>query len=342
MNTEDNRSNNEKAWAIASDPSAKEKQWMAACTLIDGQKAPSSSRQFLHPSLGLPWSLSVSGLSGLGAFMIFGFLSAAVCELAAITTGVFYTFNGAHAFALLSAAFIAFSSIFSFQQHIWGGGRAWSIFHYAIVAFGALLPFSLELCLSPSASIGNLSLFALWSAGFIGLSAVSSKLTARTIQSLESTVGARRVFPHSRLIFAASGTLLLTLTAFPPIFTVFSAMCFWLPILLITSGYYIATVNKASDSQTASALAICAWGPLILANIVLVPALLINSACALFVPVLQISLSEFAVGFGTILCLILGPMIGARLGARMLRKTSMDSCEPIPLACARNMIDRQE
>jgi len=324
MNFNENRSAEDKAWAIASDPSAGEKQWLAACTVLEGKQPPSCRNigRKLPQSIGLPWSLCVSGVSGLGAFMIFGFLSAAACEAASLVTGSFYTFNAAHAFALLSAAFIAYSSVFSYQQHIWGGGRSWSVMHYGLVACGALLPFFLELFLAAPALSNNLLLFSLWGLAFIGISATSKHLTTKTIKQLECSVGADRVMPYSRAVFATAGTMLLAFTSSPGMFSAVAQMWLWLPFLFIGSGYYIATKNKASNPKTATTLAVMAWNPLILANIVLLPALIVNSVAALFYPMLQISIADYAVGLITMGCLGIGPLLGARLASSVMRRDS--------------------
>lgn len=322
MKIDGNQSAQEKAWAIASDPSASEKQWLAACTLLEGkQPALARTNRKLPQSVGLPWSVCVSGVSGLGAFMMFGFLSAAVCEAAAVLTGAFYTFNGPHAFALLSAAFIAFSSIFTYQQHIWGGGRMWSHLHYGLVTCGALLPFSLEFFVSTPSSLGNLILFALWGVGFTGLSALSARMTRNSIKTLDRSVGADRVMPHSRLIFASSGAALLGLTLLPFMFTVFSSMWLWLPVLLVGSGFCIASANRASNPQTAATFALAAWNPLILANLVLLSALVANSVLAVFLPYLQLTIADYAVGIGTMLCITLGPLMGARIASSALKRS---------------------
>jgi len=314
VNFDDNRAAEEKAWAIARDPSASEKQWVAACTVLDGKGFPATtSRKQLPQAVGLPWSLCVSGLSGLGAFMIFGLMSFGACEGISAVTGSFHTLlSTPHAFTLISTAFIAFSAIFTYQQHIWGGGRTWTVLHYALVAGGAILPLA-ELIFSP-ASVSNMGLFV-WSLGFIGVSALSCKLTQNSIKALECTVGANRVLPYSRGIFATAGALLLTVTALPTMFSVISPLWTFLPGLLLLSGYAIARSNNAYNPQTAATLAFAAWNPVILANIILLPALLTYSALGLFMPLMPISLTDFAVGMVTMAAFALGPFIGAQIGA---------------------------
>ena len=319
MNFDDNRAAEEKAWAIARDPSASEKQWVAACTLLDGKAFPSTtSRKKLPQTLGLPWSLCVSGLSGLGAFMIFGLMSFGACEGISALTGSFHAFlSTPHAFALLSAAFIAFSAIFTYQQHIWGGGRTWTGLHYGLVAGGAILPLA-DLIFAP-VSFGSMGLFV-WSLGFIGVSALSCKLTQNSIKALESTVGANRVIPYSRGIFATAGALLLTFTALPAMFWVISPLWTFLPALLVLSGYGIARANNAYNPQTAATLAFAAWNPVILANIILLPALLTYSALGLFMPLMPISITDYAVGMVTMAAFAFGPFIGAQIGAMVQQR----------------------
>ncbi len=313
---------NNAAWDVASDPSASEKQWMAACTLLDGQQVPTrTNRPKLPKTLALPWSLCVSGVSGLGAFMIFGFLSAAICESFTLLTGAFYTFNGPHAFALLSAAFIAFSSVFTYQQHAWGGGRAWSALHFGLVTCGALLPLSLELIFNAPYVISNLAFFSVWGVSFIGLSILSAKMTSNSILSLEKSVGANRVMPHSRTIFGSAGLVLLGLILMPAMSTAMSSTWLWLPVVLIGSGYWVTRANKAGNPQTASTLALATWNPLILANIVLLPALVINSILSVFGLLPPIGITDYLIGVTTMLCLSTGPMIGASFASYGLRRS---------------------
>lgn len=329
MNFDENRSAEEKAWAVARDPSASEKQWVAACTILEGKQLPSAAnRKKLPQSVGLPWSLCVSGLSGLGAFMIFGLMSFGACEGVSAITGAFHTLTTPHAFALLSAAFIAFSAIFTYQQHIWGGGRAWTILHYGLVAGGAILPLA-ELIFTP-ASLTNLGLFV-WSLGFIGVSAISCKMTRHSIKALESTVGANRVIPYSRGIFAAAGALLLTFTAAPFMFGAISSMWTLLPAVLVLSGYSIARANNAYNPQTAATLAFAAWNPVILANIILMPALLTYSVLSLFMPLMPVSLTDYAVGLVTMASFAFGPFIGAQVGAMVQQRARELELHKVPL-----------
>jgi hypothetical protein len=60
------------ALRIAGDPGASEKQWMAACTVIEGKKLPIGATTAGPAWVGLPWSMCVSGLSGLGGFLLSG------------------------------------------------------------------------------------------------------------------------------------------------------------------------------------------------------------------------------------------------------------------------------
>ncbi|MBX3074133.1 hypothetical protein KF913_09405 [Candidatus Obscuribacterales bacterium] len=317
MNFDENRSAEEKAWAVACDPSASEKQWVAACTLLDGKQPITTHRKKLPQSVGLPWSLCVSGLSGLGAFMIFGLMSFGACEGISTLTGVFHSLSTPHAFSLLSAAFIAFSAVFTYQQHIWGGGRAWTALHYGLVTGGAILPLT-ELMTAPAA-LGTTGLL-IWSLGFIGVSAISSKMTQNSIKALESSVGANRVVPYSRGIFATAGALLLTFIAVPIMFVIFSSIWVIIPGILLLSGYGIARANNAYNPQTAGTLALAAWNPVILANVILIPTLLVYSGLSLFLPLMPISLTDFAVGLLTLAAFGAGPFVGAQIGAFVQRR----------------------
>lgn len=322
MNFDGNRSAHNNAWDVASDPSASEKQWMAACTLLDGKQPPATrTKRNLPQAVGLPWSLCVSGVGGLGAFMIFGFLNAAVCESLTMLTGAYYTFNSAHAFALLGAAFIAYSAIFTYQQHAWGGGRIWSVLHFGLVGIGAILPFSLDLIFNGPYAVTNLVLFSLWGLSFIGLSALSAKMTSNTIVALEKTVGAHRVMPFSRAIFATAGMALLALVTLPAFSSAVTSTFLWLPAVLIGSGFWITKVNKAHNPETASTLALAIWNPLMVANFVLLPALILNATMSPMTFPQSSAVVDYGIGLLTMLCLIMGPVLGANLASLSLRRT---------------------
>ena len=322
MNIDGNLSTKNTAWDVASDPSASEKQWMAACTLLEGKQHPSvRTKRKLPQAVGLPWSLCVSGVSGLGAFMIFGFLNAAVCESLTLITGAYYTFNSAHAFALLGAAFIAYSAIFTYQQHAWGGGRIWSVLHFGLVGIGAILPFSLDLIFNGPYAVSNLVLFSLWGLSFIGLSAVSAKMTKNTIVALEKTVGADRVMPFSRAIFATAGMALLALVTLPAFSSAVTSTWLWLPAVLVGSGFWIAKVNKARNPETASTLALAIWNPLMVANFVLLPALVLNAIISPITFPQSGGVADYAIGLLTMLCLVMGPTLGANLASLSLRRS---------------------
>lgn len=322
----DNRTHDDKAWAIASDPSATEKQWLAACTILDGKDPMASLRpgagareKRLPDVVGLPWSLTISGVAGLGALLLYGFFITGLYDVVALLTGTLGIFSGALGFALISAGFAAFSSVFAYQQHVWGGGRMWPILHWTIIGFGAFLPLGVLLIFA-NGSTWDLLTSALWAAGFIGVSLAATICTRKSVKSLDATVGSYRLMPYTRSMLAIFGLIMIACLSLPlAAIVVSSTRWLWLPAVIIGSGSWITLANNARNPQTASLLAMSMWNPLSIANLALLPALVVNSIGALAFPVGSISVVDFAIGVGAIACLSLGPTLGARVASRSLK-----------------------
>lgn len=253
--------------------------------------------------------------------MILGFLNAAVCESLTLISGAYYPFNSAHAFVLLGAAFIAHSAIFTYQQHAWGGGRLWTGLHFGLVGIAALLPFTLDFIFNGSFAFSNLVLFSMWALSFIGLSVLSARMTKNAINQLDKSVGSDRVMPISRTIFSLAGLVLLGLVTAPAMSTAVSATWIWLPIVLVGSGFWIARTNKVYNPETATTMALAVWNPLMVANFVLIPALIINAVLTPgSVPLANI-IADYAIGLATMFCLISGPVIGAQIASLSLQRS---------------------
>lgn len=310
MTFDDHRSAQDKAWGIASDPSASEKQWMAACCLLDEGQLSKLNRKKLPQAVGLPWSLAVSGLTGLGAFLIFGAMSATVFEAFASITGLYHQFSTPHTFALLSVAFIAFSWMFTYQQHIWEGGKAWNVLHYALVAGGAVLPFVNYM--------NPYQYLVFWSLGFVAVSILSRRLTQHSIKALDSSIGSSRVMPYSRAMFATAGAFLLLYATSAGTFV--TALWLWWPTMLVCSGFYIARTNGAHNPRTAATLAFAVWNPIILANLILLPITAVYWFISLFVPSLLLPMDGYAMSLITIACFAIGPFVGSQIAASMQRR----------------------
>lgn len=316
--------------AIAGDPSASEKQWMAACTVLDGKQPPtrsSNNGKKPHPLIGLPWSLAVSGAAGLGAFMFFGFLLSSWYEIVANLTANYGIFNSALAFALLSAGFATFSTVMAYQQHIWNGTRIWSVMKWTLIGLAAVLPCGMFLIFGSTPGTLDLLTFALWTSGFIGVSVLSTVLTNKSIKSLEGTVGAHRVMPHSRILFGTMGVVILGCLMLIPIMpmagmTLTMTKCLWMPLVLIGSGYWIARRNGARNQHTAAVLGYSIWNPLFIANAVLLPALVINSIGAMVFGAYPTGFADYAIGLCSMLTLGVGPLVGATMASKAMQRSA--------------------
>ncbi len=329
----ENRAHNEKAWAIASNPLATEKQWLAACTVLDNQPPPRTglpSSKPLPGAIGLPWSLAISGVSGLGALMLYGFFLTGLYDAATLLTGSCGIFTGALGFGLIGAGFAAFSSVFAYQQHIWQGGRIWPLLHWTIVGFGALLPLGV-LFIFACGSFWEMVTAGLWAAGFVAISVASTICTRKSIKALDSSIGSHRILPYTRSLFVAFGLIMLVCMNWPmAAILVGGARWLWLPVIIVGSGFWITAANNARNAQTASTLALSMWNPLSLASLALLPALVINSVGAVFFPVGTVTFLDFAIGLAAITCLSIGPAIGARMAASSLRRQAELELHNIP------------
>lgn len=309
------------AHRIAGDPSASEKQWMAACTVIDGKKLAVGNLAAGPAWLGLPWSMCVSGLSGLGGFVLFVSLCAGVAEALTAVTGVYQSFNGATGFIVLGSAFVTFSTVFSYQKHLWKGGKIWSVVHWSAVGLCALLPLVVgSLDFFPVPPLDLLTMFSAWALGFIGLSAVASTLANRNIKALECSIGAQRVIPYSRAIYSIAGLCLVSMIAAQMLGFHFNYSMLVTPIVLLGTGYYVAFRNRAANPATATVLGLSVWNPMILCNLFLLPALVLHSAASLFTSLFQVGIFDYGVCLTSMALLIAGPTLGALAASKGVQR----------------------
>lgn len=320
------------ALRIAGDPGASEKQWMAACTLIEGKKLPIGNAAAGPAWVGLPWSMCVSGLSGLGGFLLFGSLCAGVTEALSAFTGIYLPFNGAVAFILLGSAFVTFSTIFAYQRHLWNGGKIWATAHWSAVGLCALLPFGLQF-FDLISSVDLLAMFGAWGVGFIGLSAVATTCANRNVKALECSIGARRVVPYTRAIYSLAGVCLLSFMALhvPGFLFNYTFIWGWFPVLLLGSGFYIAYKNRAANPNTATVLGLSVWNPLILCNLFLLPALAVHSVASIFTSFsLQIGFFDYGVCLASMALLVAGPSLGALVASRGVQRANKLELHRVP------------
>ncbi len=306
------------ALEVARDPSASEKHWMAACTLLEDKHSPAvrNSRRLLRRALiGLPWSMTLGLLSTLGAALTLSFVE---YSIASILPGQRVdVFAGAHSVALMGSIFIAFSAVYTYQKYTWGGGRLWWVPGGAFVALLATIQFTSSF----ADAVGTPLLRA---AFFIGLSLLTVKLTLNSIKNLDRTIGSNRVMPYARGVLASAGALCLALKITGVASSVATMVVMgWIPLSLLGSGYLITRVNKTADPQSASTMAIAAWNPLILSAMQVFGVLAVSAISTLFVGAPQVGLEQyfqsFIVAAGTLGCLTLGPTIGAIIGSRTIQ-----------------------
>lgn len=311
MNFDGKKSTEGSAWEVASDPSASEKHWMAACTLLDGKQHPAvRSRRKLPSIVGLPWSMAVSGFAALGATLIFSFIEYSIGSV--LPGSHVPVFDGAHSYALVGGLFVAFSSVFVYQKHIWGGGRLWWGPYFGLMGLLACLQWG----------FGGIPFLNQIVYG--GLSLLTIKLTLNSIKALE-TIGAQNVLAHGRNILVGTGVMCVAMRVLTfPSNVATLVMLAWVPICLLGSGYAITMLNKTANPRSASTIALSAWAPLTLTNLFLFAVVVVSAAANLVTgtpqPGLESLINSILIAAGTLTCLTLGPVIGATTASRMVRR----------------------
>jgi len=304
---------------------------MAACTLLDGKLHPSKRKDnlLLQLAVGLPWSIAVSAVCGLGAYTLFALIMGglnASCFNCAVNIVA-----GPHVFVLFNALMIGFTSVFMYQKLVWNGGRVWSVVYYGLVALMTLAIGAMHL------SYGSLDprlLSCLCAITFVGLTVLMARLCKQSIARLESTGGAKRVMPHTRAMLVISGSLLLPFLLRPGLHaeaTAIGLITFvWISLLATCSGSYVARMNDAHCTETAATLALATWNPIILTLLLQFPVLMVGSLLSAFSLIPQITYVSYLLSAGAIASILSFPVLSAAFGAWGLRRSSQRRLRHLP------------
>jgi hypothetical protein len=317
----ENQSAERTAWEVASDPSASEKHWMAACTLLDGKQLSTKKKPhaLVKTFVGLPWSFALSSMAGLGAFILFGLISAGMTLPFGCSS---ILFSGPHAFALIVSLLVGFTTVFKYQQYRWGGGRLWSIVYTGFIAFCGYATFMTE---HVYGSLPPILISSVCAFSFIAIPLVVAKMTSKSIALLEGSVGAERVMPHTRLLLTMTG-LLYCATRLELAGAVqgiaMLVLCAWAFGTLANSGFLLTRLYKVHDPNAASTLTLATWSPLIVIALTYVPIIAVCSILSLFSLSTPVPLIANLSGLSTLVAIVLVPFATARMAALELRKNA--------------------
>lgn len=316
----------EKARAIIADPSASEKEWLAACTIMDQKTDLPAAARDLPAWMGLPWSMLVSATGAAGGLMLFVMLTyASHMTLLSLVPGFYPEAMMTYVVAFLAMPAIIFNTLFTYQKHLWQGGKLWTAIQASIVTAAAFSPLAVGLLMT--GTLPPVTDFLTLSAIGLGLMATSQGATVlanRVIKNLDGTIGANRIIPYSRAAFCTPTVIFAGLSLFSlvnPIF--YLGGPHWLLAAAVLSGgtYLVCRKNRSFKTGTSLQLAAATWNPFLLGIGLLIPLLAANSILGLVMG------SYFAVSFvdvlATGLLITLGlsfPAMGALIATRHLRK----------------------
>jgi len=262
------------AWDIASDPSAPEHKWLAACTVLEGKNHIATVPK-LPGWIALPYGLVVSGAGAGGAVVMFALtqliVSAKVGEFFAAPAAS----NVAAAVCIWLVPCFVFTQLFTYQRMMAEGGVLWKTTQWTLVV-GYLSMISYWAIAGQPLELADAGLLAFWNIACIGASYVGSLLAEYSYGSLQSTIGARKVVIPMVRSFAA-----IPLAVGAIIFSCMNTGFYLSPgqMLLALGGIVIGatylTVKSvnATKATTARRISTFMWTPIILSNMMLLPAI---------------------------------------------------------------------
>ncbi len=304
------------ALQVASDPSASEERWMAACTILGEKELPAES---VPKFIQMPWSLLVCSASAIGAVMLFTLLQVTLC-LSVPGTG-FSPSYVCLAFAGWYVPTIIFSMFFQYKKMLLKGGTSWSVTQWLLIA-GYLCAVSIWAIDGQPMKPADLGLLVFWNVTALAAAAIGVKIAQKSFNSLNSTVGVQRVLPYSLASFAVVPVIIAGYTLVglvTNIFIPFEQVLFVLVGSIAFAGYVAALKNGASNPATAAALSTTVWSPFVYVNLAFLPILAITHIWLLFTGTQMIALPDYLAGLLAVAVSMSAPATGALLAAKQLQ-----------------------
>lgn len=307
------------ALQVASDPSASEERWMAACTILGEKELPQSVGESVPKFIQMPWSLLVSSASAIGAVMLFTLLQVTLC-LSVPGTG-FSPSYVCLAFAGWYVPTIIFSMFFQYKKMLLKGGTSWSVTQWLLIA-GYLCAVSIWAIDGQPMKPADLGLLVFWNVTALAAAAIGVKIAQKSFNSLNSTVGVQRVLPYSLASFAVVPVIIAGYTLIglvTNIFIPFEQVLFVLVGSIAFAGYVAALKNGASNPATAAALSTTVWSPFVYVNLAFLPILAITHIWLLFTGTQMIALPDYLAGLLAVAVSMSAPATGALIAAKQLQ-----------------------
>jgi|AGTN01.2.fsa_nt_gi hypothetical protein len=308
------------ALQVASDPSASEERWMAACTILGDKELPAPGTEAVPKMIQMPWSLLVSSASAIGAVMLFTLLQVTLC-LSVPGTGFSPSFV-CLAFAGWYVPTIIFSMFFQYKKMLLKGGASWSVAQWLLIG-GYLCAVSIWAIDGQPMKPADLGLLVFWNVTALAAAAIGVKIAQKSFNSLNSTVGIQRVLPYSLASFAVVPVIIAGYTLFGLVtnfFIPFEQVLFVLVGSIAFAGYVAALKNGASNPATAAALSTTVWSPFVYVNMTFLPILAVTHIWLLLTGTEMIALPDYIAGILAVAVSMSAPATGALIAAKQLQR----------------------
>jgi len=312
----------QQAWDIASDPSASEEKWIAAVTLLDGKSAIAPVKNRVPRWLRLPWALTIASCGTSGAVFLLVLSQMLMCsrigEMFPLGSSASHT---AAAILIWMVPSLVFSMLFTYQRLLFEGGKAWPLLQWGVV-LGYITSISLVAIDGQPVQLMDGMLLGLWNLTCIGVAAGGTKMAKTSYKCLESTIGARKVVVPMTNIFAAVPLLLggsiIVLHATGVFLLSPQFICALVAMVIGGSCYAVYKLN-ATNTNSARAIAMFLWSPMIMSNLLLLPALAGTHAWLALTGTRMVSWVDYAGALTGLVFSIATPLIGATLASKHLQ-----------------------
>ncbi len=310
------------AWAIASDPAASEEKWIAAVTLLDGKTSLSPVDSRVPGWLRLPWALTIASCGTSGAVFLLVLSQLLICsriaEMLPFASSASHT---AAAVLVWMVPSLVFSMLFTYQRMLFNGGRTWPLIQWGVV-LGYITSISLVAIDGQPVQLMDGILLGLWNLTCIGVAAGGTKMAKTSYKCLESTIGARKVVVPMTNIFAGVplflGGSIIVLHATGVFLLSPHFICALVAMVVGGSCYAVYKLN-ASNANSARAIAMFLWSPMIMSNLLLLPALAGTHAWLALTGTRMVSWVDYLGAVTGLVLSIATPLIGATLASKHLQ-----------------------
>lgn len=316
------RNTQQQAWGIAGDPSASEEKWMAAVTLLDGKNPLVAVNPRPPGWVAMPWALVVSGASASGAVLLFSLVQLILCtKIAETFASASAASNVAVAFGVWFVPCLVFSMLFTYKRLLYEGGNAWKFTQWTLV-IGYLASISFWAIDGQAIEPWDAGLLAVWNISCVSIAAIGTKLAEHCYKSLNQTIGAQRVVVPMMRSFAVIPVVIaaIVLTGMSTgYYMPFSQVFLLLASVVVGASYLTVKQLSATRSSTACSITTVLWGPFILSNLLLLPALAVTHAWLSFTGPYFINWVDYAGALAALGVSVMAPMAGGWIASKQLQ-----------------------